>query len=217
MFSLGIDPVQKPRPNFALGLQSLLAKGYILALRTTKQVSIGVLFWQFANDVVPVAQAKRFYPLFGQMSSLAPVVAGLCVVRCTSALSSGGKEGKALTEGLLNFVVVRRTCLFLDNPCLSILLYCCIVYGVGLLLSTCLPALPPALLVWCLSALCFLCCVFFWGGGCAPPGWSAPCCSGAEPALSCWRRLPAMNGLVLIRVCWCYHLFLPARTCLGGV
>lgn len=71
-----------------------------------KQVSIGVLFWQFANDVVPVAQAKRFYPLFGQMSSLAPVVAGLCVVRFTSAVSSGGK-GKAVTEGLLDFVLVR--------------------------------------------------------------------------------------------------------------
>ncbi|CAM9666825.1 unnamed protein product, partial [Choristocarpus tenellus] len=44
-------------------------------------VSIGVLFWQFANDIVPVKQAKRFYPLFGQLSSLAPVVAGQCVVR----------------------------------------------------------------------------------------------------------------------------------------
>lgn len=65
-----------------------------------------MLFWQFANDIVPVAQAKRFYPLFGQMSSLAPVVAGLCVVRFTSAVPSGGK-GKAVTEGLLDFVLVR--------------------------------------------------------------------------------------------------------------
>ncbi|CAM9281204.1 unnamed protein product, partial [Hapterophycus canaliculatus] len=67
-------------------------------------VSIGVLFWQFANDVVPVAQAKRFYPLFGQMSSLAPVVAGLCVVRFTNTVSSGGKT-KAVAEGLLDFVL----------------------------------------------------------------------------------------------------------------
>ncbi|CAM9632542.1 unnamed protein product [Chrysoparadoxa australica] len=43
-------------------------------------VSIGVVFWQFANDVVPVDQAKRMYPLFGQVSSLAPVVAGQFVV-----------------------------------------------------------------------------------------------------------------------------------------
>ncbi|CAM9350401.1 unnamed protein product [Pylaiella littoralis] len=68
-------------------------------------VSIGVLFWQFANDIVPVAQAKRFYPLFGQMSSLAPVVAGLCVVRFTNAVSSTGGKGKGVTEGLLDFVL----------------------------------------------------------------------------------------------------------------
>ena len=75
-----------------------------------------MLFWQFANDIVPVAQAKRFYPLFGQMSSLAPVVAGLCVVRFTSAVSSGGK-GKAVTEGLLDFVLVRRTPRPVTAPC----------------------------------------------------------------------------------------------------
>lgn len=78
--------------------------------RNIQQVSIGVLFWQFANDIVPVAQAKRFYPMFGQMSSLAPVVAGLCVVRFTSAASGAEGKGKAVTEGLLDFVLVR--CLF---------------------------------------------------------------------------------------------------------
>ncbi|CAM9670512.1 unnamed protein product [Laminaria digitata] len=69
-------------------------------------VSIGVLFWQFANDIVPVTQAKRFYPLFGQMSSLAPVVAGLCVVRFTSAAAAGVEgKSKAVAEGLLDFVL----------------------------------------------------------------------------------------------------------------
>lgn len=47
-------------------------------------VSVGLLFWQFANDVVSVDQAKRFYPLFAQMSGLAPVVAGQFVVRYAS-------------------------------------------------------------------------------------------------------------------------------------
>lgn len=47
-------------------------------------VSVGLLFWQFANDVVPVDQAKRFYPLFAQMSGLAPVLAGQYVVRYAS-------------------------------------------------------------------------------------------------------------------------------------
>ena len=39
-------------------------------------VSISVLFWQFANAVVPVSKSVRFYPLFGQVSSLAPILAG---------------------------------------------------------------------------------------------------------------------------------------------
>jgi AAA family ATP:ADP antiporter len=47
-------------------------------------VSVGLLFWQFANDVVSVDQAKRFYPLFAQMSGLAPVLAGQYVVRYAS-------------------------------------------------------------------------------------------------------------------------------------
>lgn len=51
-------------------------------------VSVGLLFWQFANDVVPVDQAKRFYPLFAQMSGLAPVLAGQYVVRYASRAGS---------------------------------------------------------------------------------------------------------------------------------
>mmetsp|Transcript_21352 Transcript_21352/g.25434 ORF Transcript_21352/g.25434 Transcript_21352/m.25434 type:complete len:490 (-) Transcript_21352:273-1742(-) len=47
-------------------------------------VSIGILFWKFANDVVSVREAKRFYPLFAYMSSLAPIAAGQYVVRYAS-------------------------------------------------------------------------------------------------------------------------------------
>lgn len=53
-------------------------------------VSVGILFWQFANDVVPVNQAKRMYPLFAQMSGLAPVLAGQYVVRFASKAADFG-------------------------------------------------------------------------------------------------------------------------------
>ena len=56
---------------------------YIMA-EIYSSVSVGLLFWQFANDVVSVDQAKRFYPLFAQMSGLAPVLAGQYVVRYVS-------------------------------------------------------------------------------------------------------------------------------------
>lgn len=56
---------------------------YVMA-EIYSSVSVGLLFWQFANDVVNVDQAKRFYPLFAQMSGLAPVLAGQYVVRFAS-------------------------------------------------------------------------------------------------------------------------------------
>ena len=56
---------------------------YIMA-EIYSSVSVGLLFWQFANDVVSVDQAKRFYPLFAQMSGIAPVLGGQYVVRYVS-------------------------------------------------------------------------------------------------------------------------------------
>lgn len=63
-------------------------------------VSVGLLFWQFANDVVPVEQAKRFYPLFAQMSGLAPVVAGQYVVRYASQAEDFGASLHRLTYAI---------------------------------------------------------------------------------------------------------------------
>eukprot|EP00804_Cyclotella_cryptica_P022640 CCRYP_009491-RA/>CCRYP_009491-RA protein AED:0.10 eAED:0.09 QI:0/0/0/1/1/1/3/0/525 len=56
---------------------------YIVA-EVYSSVSVGILFWQYANDVVSVSQAKRFYPLFAQMSGLAPILAGQYVVKYAS-------------------------------------------------------------------------------------------------------------------------------------
>jgi AAA family ATP:ADP antiporter len=56
---------------------------YIMA-ELYSSVSVGLLFWSFANDVVSIEQAKRFYPLFAQMSGLAPVLAGQYMVHYAS-------------------------------------------------------------------------------------------------------------------------------------
>jgi AAA family ATP:ADP antiporter len=73
----GLAVLAKIVSNWTSGLFYVVAEIY-------SSVSVGLLFWQFANDVVPVAQAKRFYPLFAQMSGLAPVLAGQYVVRYAS-------------------------------------------------------------------------------------------------------------------------------------
>lgn len=72
---------------------------YILA-EIYSSVSVGLLFWQFANDVVDIQQAKRFYPLFAQMSGLAPVVAGQYVVRYASRAVNFGDSLHRLTAAV---------------------------------------------------------------------------------------------------------------------
>lgn len=69
---------------------------YVMA-EIYSSVSVGLLFWQFANDVVSVDQAKRFYPLFAQMSGLAPVLAGQFVVRYASKAANFGSSMHRLT------------------------------------------------------------------------------------------------------------------------
>ncbi|CAN0433155.1 unnamed protein product, partial [Hapterophycus canaliculatus] len=39
-------------------------------------VVVSVLFWGFANDIVSVSEAKRFYPLFGLGANVALVFSG---------------------------------------------------------------------------------------------------------------------------------------------
>eukprot|EP00624_Nannochloropsis_granulata_P001052 evm.model.NODE_1477_length_24586_cov_22.484747.3 len=43
-------------------------------------VGVSVLFWQLANEIIKVDEAKRFYPLFGQLANIAPIAAGQTVV-----------------------------------------------------------------------------------------------------------------------------------------
>jgi ATP:ADP antiporter, AAA family len=64
-------------------------------------VSVSLLFWQFANDVVAVDEAKRMYPLFAQMSGLAPVFAGQYVVRYASKAADFGTSIHRLTWAVL--------------------------------------------------------------------------------------------------------------------
>ena len=72
---------------------------YIMA-EIYSSVSVGLLFWQHANDVVSVDQAKRFYPLFAQMSGLAPVLAGQYVVHYASKAADFSTSMHRLTAAV---------------------------------------------------------------------------------------------------------------------
>mmetsp|Transcript_25194 Transcript_25194/g.63606 ORF Transcript_25194/g.63606 Transcript_25194/m.63606 type:complete len:572 (+) Transcript_25194:167-1882(+) len=52
---------------------------FYIASELWGSVGVSVLFWQLANEITPVWQAKRFYPLFGQLANIAPICAGQTV------------------------------------------------------------------------------------------------------------------------------------------
>ena len=83
----GLASAAKLYQNWPLALFYVVAELY-------SSVSISVLFWQFANREVPLAASRRFYPLFGQVSSLAPVLAGQ-YVRLYAA-----RDGTTMTDSM---------------------------------------------------------------------------------------------------------------------
>jgi AAA family ATP:ADP antiporter len=89
----GMGVMAKIISNWTSALFYILAEIY-------SSVSVGLLFWQFANDVVSIDQAKRFYPLFAQMSGLAPVLAGQYVVRYASKAQNMGSSMHRLTAAI---------------------------------------------------------------------------------------------------------------------
>jgi len=92
---------------------------YYIVAEIYSSVSVGVLFWQFANDVVPVHQAKRFYPLFAQMSGLAPVFAGQYVARFASKAGNFQTSLNRLTAAVTVSGVMICVFYYLSNAFLD--------------------------------------------------------------------------------------------------
>lgn len=73
---------------------------FFIVAELYSSASIGILFWKFANDVVAVSQAKRFYPLFAYLSSFGPMIAGQYVVRYASKAPNFGSSLNRLTTAI---------------------------------------------------------------------------------------------------------------------
>ena len=92
---------------------------YIMA-ELYSSVSVGLLFWSFANDVVSIEQAKRFYPLFAQMSGLAPVLAGQYMVHYASRAPNFAISLHRLTiaitvAGIMICVSYHQSCNYVER------------------------------------------------------------------------------------------------------
>lgn len=60
---------------------------YVLA-ELWGSVAVQVLFWQFANQIIKMDQAKRFYPLFTSLGNLSLIVCGFLAVYLSSLTMS---------------------------------------------------------------------------------------------------------------------------------
>jgi AAA family ATP:ADP antiporter len=80
---------------------------YVLA-ELWGNIGINILFWQFANQITPTAEAKRFYPLIAVIGNIALILAGSALKSCTQvpegALEGVDNFGVALNY-LMSFVV----------------------------------------------------------------------------------------------------------------
>jgi len=51
-------------------------------------VILSMLFWQFANEITKITEAKRFYGLFGMVGNIGLVIAGPTIIMCASYAKS---------------------------------------------------------------------------------------------------------------------------------
>jgi len=68
---------------------------------------VPLLFWQCANDVTPMAQAKRFYPLFAVTGNLAPIFSGKIMSYVISLQKTNDDVGFGSTLKIL--AVIKAT------------------------------------------------------------------------------------------------------------
>jgi len=96
-----------PLPLFGYWSFSLF---YVMA-ELFGNVGVGILFWQFANQVIPTDKAKRLYPIYGLWSNLGLIAAGLLgkwATKLTSAsqiiLPNGEKDFSSTLQLFCGFV-----------------------------------------------------------------------------------------------------------------
>jgi len=66
---------------------------YFIVSELWASAGVPLLFWQCANDVTTLDQAKRFYPLFAVIGNLAPIISGKVMARIVSLQTTNDDVG----------------------------------------------------------------------------------------------------------------------------
>lgn len=74
---------------------------YFIISELWASAGVSLLFWQCANDVTPLIQAKRFYPLFAITGNLGPIVSGKVMSYVISRQQSNDDVGFGYTLKIL--------------------------------------------------------------------------------------------------------------------
>jgi AAA family ATP:ADP antiporter len=82
-------------------------------------IGLSVIFWQLANEITKVSEAKRIYPLFGLVANFGVILSGQLLVLLTNkhshVLSNQERWGKILNWIILCLLVAFCTILYLHN------------------------------------------------------------------------------------------------------
>jgi len=93
---------------------------YFIVSELWASAGVPLLFWQVANDVTPLTQAKRFYPLFAVIGNLAPIMSGKIMSYIVSLQKSSDDIGFGYT--------LKRLALIKSAICIGILTLYNVVY-----------------------------------------------------------------------------------------
>jgi len=66
---------------------------------------ISLLFWQFANDITPVKEARRFYGMFGFLGNFGLLLSGPTIIYISHSIHNLGLDRTAATAMMLQYLM----------------------------------------------------------------------------------------------------------------
>ncbi len=104
-----INYLKTAYPHFqhliSLGGAWVFASFYVFA-ELWGTIALGLLFWQFANEVTRIPEAKRFYAMFGLLGHFALIAAGRVIKHLCAEFEEVSVNGRACEEFMNSIILL---------------------------------------------------------------------------------------------------------------